>query len=110
MSMSRRVFVARGLSVASAACMLPGFLHRTSFALEAEGSRGLSKDLPILVVPIVATFSAIAIAVLMFYDIDRSTHLRNIERLERADEPDSNASATMNVDDAENRPASVRVS
>jgi glycoside/pentoside/hexuronide:cation symporter, GPH family len=33
-------------------------------------------------VPIVTTFSAIAIAVLMFYNIDRSTHLRNIERLE----------------------------
>ena len=32
-------------------------------------------------VPIVATFSAIAIVVLMFYDIDRSTHLRNLERL-----------------------------
>ena len=42
-------------------------------------------------VPIVATFSAIAIAVLMFYDIDRSTHQRNIERLESADEPDSDA-------------------
>lgn len=68
------------------------------------------RHLGLVFVPIVATFSAIAIAVLMFYDIDRSTHLRNIERLERADEPDSNASATMNVDDAENRPASVRVS
>jgi glycoside/pentoside/hexuronide:cation symporter, GPH family len=34
-------------------------------------------------VPIVATFSAIAITVLMFYDIDRSRHQRNIERLEK---------------------------
>jgi hypothetical protein len=39
-------------------------------------------------VPIVTTFSAIAIAVLLFYDIDRSTHQRNIERLEGADEPE----------------------
>jgi hypothetical protein len=33
-------------------------------------------------VPIVATFSAVAIAVLLFYDIDRSTHLKNVERLQ----------------------------
>ncbi|MGA9723963.1 MAG: MFS transporter, partial [Candidatus Binatus sp.] len=44
-------------------------------------------------VPIVAIFSAISIVVLMFYDIDRSTHQRNIERLESADEPDSDAGA-----------------
>ncbi len=42
-------------------------------------------------VPIVATFSAIAITVLMFYDIDRSKHQRNVERLESADKPDSDA-------------------
>jgi GPH family glycoside/pentoside/hexuronide:cation symporter len=36
-------------------------------------------------VPIVATFSATAIVVLMFYDIDRSRHLKNIERLESAE-------------------------
>jgi Na+/melibiose symporter-like transporter len=40
-------------------------------------------------VPIVAMFSAISIAVLMFYDIDRSTHQRNIERLESADDAES---------------------
>jgi glycoside/pentoside/hexuronide:cation symporter, GPH family len=38
-------------------------------------------------VPIVGVFSGIAIAVLMFYDIDRSTHQRNIERLEGTDQP-----------------------
>jgi Na+/melibiose symporter-like transporter len=32
-------------------------------------------------VPIVATFSVISIAVLMFYEIDRSKHQRNIEQL-----------------------------
>ena len=37
-------------------------------------------------VPIVATFSAISIAVLMLYNIDRSTHQRNIEQLKSADE------------------------
>ena len=44
-------------------------------------------------VPIVATFSAIAIAVLMFYDIDRSTHQSNLERLESSAAPDSDADA-----------------
>jgi len=40
-------------------------------------------------VPIVTIFSAISIAVLMFYSIDRSTHQRNLEQLESADESDS---------------------
>ncbi len=44
-------------------------------------------------VPIVATFSAIAIAVLMLYDIDRSKHQRNIEQLESAAGADSHAGA-----------------
>jgi hypothetical protein len=44
-------------------------------------------------VPIVTVFSAIAIAVLMFYEIDRSTHLRNIERLESAAETASGTAA-----------------
>jgi GPH family glycoside/pentoside/hexuronide:cation symporter len=48
-------------------------------------------------VPVVATFSAISIAVLMFYDIDRSTHQRNLERLESTDEPDSDADDKVDV-------------
>lgn len=59
-------------------------------------------------VPIVATFSAIAIAVLFLYDIDRSTHQRNVERLEGADKPGSEAGAEVNVLD-ERVPASARV-
>ncbi len=50
------------------------------------------RHLGMLFVPTVAIFSAISIAVLMFYDIDRSTHERNIERLESADEPKSGES------------------
>jgi len=38
-------------------------------------------------VPIVATFSGLAIAVLMFYDIDRSTHQENLRQLEGSDGP-----------------------
>jgi len=37
--------------------------------------------LGVVFVPIVTIFSGTAIGVLMFYDIDRSTHLRNVEQL-----------------------------
>ncbi len=46
------------------------------------------RHLGLVFVPIVAVFSAIAIAVLMFYEIDRSTHRRNVERLASAGEAD----------------------
>lgn len=51
------------------------------------------RHLGIVFVPIVAIFSATAIAVLMFYDIDRFKHERNIERLERAKESSSDRPA-----------------
>ena len=51
------------------------------------------RHLGMVFVPIVAIFSATAIAVLMFYDIDRSKHERNIERLESAKESSSDRPA-----------------
>jgi GPH family glycoside/pentoside/hexuronide:cation symporter len=51
------------------------------------------RHLGMVFVPIVTVFSATAIAVLMLYDIDRSTHQRNVERLQGPSEPDSGASA-----------------
>ena len=42
------------------------------------------RNLGLVFAPLVTTFSAMAIVVLMFYEIDRSTHQRNIERLENA--------------------------
>ncbi|MGO9450644.1 MAG: MFS transporter [Candidatus Binataceae bacterium] len=62
-------------------------------AIQGQVDPAILRHLGMVFVPIVATFSAIAIAVLMFYDIDRSTHQRNIERLEIADEADSDAAA-----------------
>jgi glycoside/pentoside/hexuronide:cation symporter, GPH family len=55
------------------------------------------RHLGMLFVPTVAIFSAISIAVLMFYDIDRSTHERNIERLESANKPDSGESVAASA-------------
>lgn len=40
------------------------------------------RHLGMIVVPINVTFSVISIVVLMFYQIDRTTHQRNLERLE----------------------------
>jgi glycoside/pentoside/hexuronide:cation symporter, GPH family len=67
------------------------------------------RHLGLVFVPIVTTFSAISIAVLMFYDIDRSKHERNIERLGSVDEPDSDAGAKVRVLDDESIPASARI-
>src|SRR5579885_23925 len=51
------------------------------------------RHLGMVFVPIVTVFSATAIAVLMLYAIDRSTHQRHVERLQGPSEPDSGASA-----------------
>ena len=48
-------------------------------------------------VPIVTVFSAISIAVLMFYDIDRSTHEKNVEQLASAPESALNPAAEAEI-------------
>ncbi len=60
-------------------------------------SRTVAKVDSIGYVPIVTIFSAIAIAVLMFYDIDRSTHPRNIERLHGGGLHDSEAGTEIRI-------------
>ena len=57
--------------------------------------------LGVVFVPTVTLFSAIAIVVLLFYDIDRSTHLENVARLEGANASDSQAVTRGNAIDAE---------
>ena len=66
-------------------------------AIPGQVDLAILRHLGMVFLPIVATFSAIAITVLTFYDIDRSTHQRNIERLENAVEPDSDAGATSHL-------------
>src|SRR5208282_5883651 len=60
-------------------------------AIQGQVDPAIVRHLGMVFVPIVATFSAIAIAVLMLYDIDRSSHQSNIERLEIADEAGTDA-------------------
>ncbi len=64
-------------------------------AVPGQVDPAILHHLGMVFVPIVAIFSALAIAVLMFYDIDRSTHLRNVERLSAADTtPEPNGDRT----------------
>ena len=49
--------------------------------------------LGVVFVPVVTIFGAGAIAVLMLYDIDRSTHEKNVERLASSPQPALNPGA-----------------
>jgi len=59
-------------------------------------------------VPVVTAFSAIAIAVLLFYDIDRSKHLQNIRRLETTAGADPDSPNAVLREDGERAVASNR--
>jgi len=50
-------------------------------------------QLGMVFVPIVTLFGAVSIAVLLFYDIDRATHERNLAKLEGVDEATAAARA-----------------
>jgi len=50
-------------------------------------------QLGMVFVPVVTIFSAVAIAVLLFYDIDRAAHQRNLAKLESAEEDTATARA-----------------
>jgi GPH family glycoside/pentoside/hexuronide:cation symporter len=71
-------------------------------AVPGQVDPAILRNLGLVVLPIVTAFSGIAIAVLMFYDIDRSTHQRNLKHLESAAGPDADAVA---VDDFAQRSA-----
>lgn len=60
-------------------------------AVPSQVDPAILYHLGMVFVPIVTAFSAISIAVLLFYDIDRSKHQRNLEQLEIADKPEANA-------------------
>ncbi|HSR58280.1 MAG TPA: MFS transporter, partial [Candidatus Binataceae bacterium] len=55
-------------------------------AIQGQVDPAILHHLGMVYVPIYATCSAISIAVLMFYDIDRSTHQQNLERLGNVEE------------------------
>jgi GPH family glycoside/pentoside/hexuronide:cation symporter len=69
-------------------------------AVPGQVDPAVLRNLGLVVLPIITAFSGIAIAVLMFYDIDRSTHQRNLKHLESAAGTDADA-----VDDFAQRSA-----
>jgi GPH family glycoside/pentoside/hexuronide:cation symporter len=68
-------------------------------AIQGQVDPTILRHLGMVFVPIVATFSAIAITVLSFYGIDRSTHQRNLERLERGSAPELPRPARLSSED-----------
>jgi Na+/melibiose symporter-like transporter len=69
--------------------LILGWVSFPQHATPGQVDPAILHHLGMVFVPIVAIFSAISIAVLMFYDIDRSTHQKNLEQLESAGESDS---------------------
>ncbi len=71
--------------------LILGWISFPQHATPGHVDPAILHHLGMVFVPIVAAFGAVSIAVLIFYDIDRSTHQRNLEQLESADESDSEA-------------------
>jgi Na+/melibiose symporter-like transporter len=87
------LFAANGLiakCVTGVGTFLSGLLLAwTNFpqhATPGQVNPAILHQLGMVFVPIVTLFSAIAITVLLFYDIDRATHQRNLAKLEGAEE------------------------
>jgi GPH family glycoside/pentoside/hexuronide:cation symporter len=66
--------------------LILGWVSFPQHATPGQVDAAILHHLGMVFVPIVTIFSAISIAVLTFYDIDRTTHQRNLEHLESADE------------------------
>lgn len=66
-------------------------------AMPGQVDPAILHHLGMVFVPIVTIFGAIAIAVLMFYNIDRSTHEKNVERLESANRPTVSAGVEEDI-------------
>jgi Na+/melibiose symporter-like transporter len=77
--------------------LLLGWVSFPQHATPGQVDPAILHHLGMVFVPIVAVFSAISIAVLMFYDIDRSTHQKNIELLELANDSDPDAGVKVKI-------------
>jgi hypothetical protein len=50
--------------------------------MQGQVAPAILRNFALIYAPVIASCSLISIALLLFYDIDRSTHERNVERLE----------------------------
>ncbi|MGC1677968.1 MAG: hypothetical protein WA740_10605, partial [Candidatus Binataceae bacterium] len=78
-------------------------------AVQGQVDPAILHNLGLVFVLIIATFSATAIAVLLFYNIDRAKHQKNIEQLESEHAPESDAAAKRKLGDAEAVAASAQI-
>lgn len=62
--------------------MVLAWISFPQHAIQGQVDPAVIRHLGLVFVPVVVAFGAVGIAVLMFYDIDRSTHERNLEQLE----------------------------
>jgi Na+/melibiose symporter-like transporter len=73
--------------------LILGWISFPQHATPGQVNPAILYHLGMVFVPVVTAFSAMAIAVLLFYDIDRDTHQRNLEKLEGAEEATAAARA-----------------
>ena len=62
--------------------VLLGVVHFPQHAAQGQVAPAILGNFALIYAPVIATCSLISIALLLFYDIDRSTHEMNLERLE----------------------------
>jgi glycoside/pentoside/hexuronide:cation symporter, GPH family len=62
--------------------LLLAIVHFPQHAVQGQVAPAILRNFALIYAPVIATCSLISIALLLFYDIDRSTHERNVERLE----------------------------
>ncbi|HKF29289.1 MAG TPA: MFS transporter [Candidatus Binataceae bacterium] len=64
--------------------LLLAAVHFPQPAVQGQVAPAILRNFALIYAPVIATCSLISIALLLFYDIDRSTHEMNVERLEEA--------------------------
>jgi len=62
--------------------LLLAVVHFPQHAVQGQVAPAILRNLALIYAPAIASCSLISIALLLFYDIDRSIHERNLERLE----------------------------
>jgi glycoside/pentoside/hexuronide:cation symporter, GPH family len=62
--------------------LLLAVLHFPQHAVQGLVAPAILRNFALICAPVIATCSLISVALLLFYDIDRSTHQMNVERLE----------------------------
>ncbi len=90
--------------------LLLGWVSFPRHAVPGHVDPAILQHLGVAFVPTVATFSGIAIVILFFYNIDRSRHEKNVQRLGTEAVGEPNGSEAMSELESPNETASARLS